>query len=416
MERVILHSDLNNFYASVECAENPELKNRVVIICGNAKQRRGVVVAKNELAKKMGIKTGDTVWQAQKKCPDLVTVSPDLEKYRRVSQRVREIYYRYTDKVEPFGLDEAWLDVTGSIKLFGDGKKIADEIRETVKRELGLTVSIGVSFNKVFAKLGSDMKKPDATTCITYENFKEKVWSLPIGEILYAGRATQKRLIDCGITTIGALAAAQPEFLEKLLGKGGLMLSKYARGEDDAPVSKYGESEPVKSIGNSITLPRDVENAEEIRHLLYILSESVCERLRAKGLLCRTVVLSVRDTSLSWSDRQCGLSDATMLSATVAEAAYELFLNSGFVGSAVHSLGVRVSNLCEDDGALQMNFFEDTDDRIKKNALENTMDKIRTKYGHDAINRAMLMQDDSIYKINLKGEQIVSFPGTDATK
>ena len=239
MERVILHSDLNNFYASVECAENPELKNRVVIICGNAKQRRGVVVAKNELAKKKGIKTGDTVWQAQKKCPDLVTVAPDLEKYRKVSQKVREIYYRYTDKVEPFGLDEAWLDVTGSIRLFGSGKEIADEIRKVVKEELGLTVSIGVSFNKVFAKLGSDMKKPDATTCITRENFREKVWPLSVGEILYAGRVTRKVLYSYGIDTIGKLALAEPEFLEQILGKGGLALSLYARGEDDSPVAGY---------------------------------------------------------------------------------------------------------------------------------------------------------------------------------
>ncbi|MBR5479015.1 MAG: DNA polymerase IV [Clostridia bacterium] len=416
MERVILHSDLNNFYASVECAEHPELKNRVVIICGNAKKRRGVVVAKNELAKKKGIKTGDTVWQAQKKCPDLVMVTPDLEKYRKVSQKVREIYYEFTDKVEPFGLDEAWLDVTGSVRLFGDGKQIADKIRETVKARLGLTVSIGVSFNKVFAKLGSDLKKPDATTCITYDNFKDIVWPLPIGDILYAGRATQKKLADCGITTIGALANAEPEFLERLLGKGGLMLSKYARGEDDAPVADYGHNEPVKSIGNSITLPRDVDSAEEIRRLLYILSESVCERLREKKLLTRTVTLAVRDTSLAWHDRQCALGEATMLSATVAETAFKLFCESDFVGSAVHSLGVRVSNLCEDTGDFQMNLFEDTEERERKTTLETAMDAIRKKHGHEAIGRAMLIGDDPIYKVNLKGEQIVSFPGTDSTK
>jgi len=356
------------------------------------------------------------VWQAERKCHDLVAIPPDLEKYRKVSQQVRDIYYEFTDKVEPFGLDEAWLDVTGSIRLFGSGEQIADKIREEVKERLGLTVSIGVSFNKVFAKLGSDMKKPDATTCITRENFKEKVWPLSIGEILYAGRATQKRLADCGLTTIGAVANAEPEFLEKLLGKGGLMLSKYARGEDDSPVGDYGHHDDVKSIGNSITLPRDVEDAEEIRHLLYILSESVCERLRNQNLLCRTVTLAVRDTSLAWHDKQCGLKEATMLSSTVAETAYDLFCRSNFVGSAVHSLGVRVSNLCQDDGALQINFFEDTEDKMKKTTLENTMDKIRGKYGHDAINRAMLIQDDSIYRINLKGEQIVSFPGTEATK
>lgn len=413
MERVILHSDLNNFYASVECHENPTLKNRVVIICGDAKQRRGVVVAKNELAKKMGIKTGDTVWQAEQKCPDLVAIKPDLVKYREISKRVREIYYRYTDKVEPFGLDEAWLDVTGSQRLFGNGECIANKIREVIKREMGLTVSIGVSFNKVFAKLGSDMKKPDAVTCITRENFKEKVWPLSVGEILYAGRATQKKLISYGVDTIGKLAEAEPEFLESILGKGGLQLSKYARGEDDSPVANYGEREPVKSIGNSITLPRDVTDREEIRQILYLLSESVCERLRAQRLLAKTVSIGVRDSALIWHERQCSINEGEKLSAPIAELGFKLFLEMGYEGHPVHSIGLRVSNLYDDNGEMQINLFEDLSDKLKKREIENVVDGIRERYGHNAIGRALLIGGEDIYRIKPGDEQIVSFPVTE---
>ena len=413
MERVILHSDLNNFYASDECRENPALRNRVVIICGDAKQRRGVVVAKNELAKKMGIKTGDTVWQAERKCPDIVAIKPNLEKYREVSKKVREIYYRFTDKVEPFGLDEAWLDVTGSQRLFGNGEQIANRIRKTIKDELGLTVSVGVSFNKVFAKLGSDMKKPDAVTCITRENFKEKVWPLPVGEILYAGRATQKRLIAYGIKTIGELAAAEPEFLERILGKSGLMLSSYARGEDASIVAGYGEREPVKSIGNSVTLPHDVSDSEEIRSVLLLLAESVSERLRAQGLLCKTVCIGVRDKSLCWHERQRGIADGEKLSANIAAIAFELFRQTGFEGYPVHSIGLRVSGLFEDRGEIQINLFEDMSEKIKKNTIENTVDEIREKYGHDAIARAKLLGGDEYYRIKPGEDQIVSFPGTE---
>ncbi len=413
MERVILHSDLNNFYASVECRENPALRNRVVIICGDAKQRRGVVVAKNQLAKKLGIKTGDTLWQAEQKCRDLVAIKPDLLKYREYSKRVREIYYRYTDKVEPFGLDEAWLDVTGSQRLFGTGEEIANKIREDIKREMGLTVSVGVSFNKVFAKLGSDMKKPDAVTCITRENFKEKVWPLPVGEILYAGRATQEKLISFGIDTIGKLAKAEPEFLERLLGKGGLMLSNYARGEDDSPVANYGEREPVKSIGNSITLPRDVTDSEEIRQVLYLLAESVCERLRAQRLLCKTVSVGVRDSALVWHERQCGIAEGEKLSGAIAEYAYSLFCEMGYKGKPVHSIGLRVSNLYEDNGEMQMNLFDDISDKLKKREIENVVDGIREKYGHKSIGRAMLIGGGDFYRIKPGDEQIVSFPGTE---
>lgn len=416
MDRVILHSDLNNFYASVECHERPELRNRAVIISGAPERRRGVVVAKNELAKKMGIKTGDTVWQAEQKCPEVCILRPDLAKYRGISQRVRELYYRYTDQVEPFGLDEAWLDVTGSVRLFGDGETIANQIRSDMKREFGLTVSVGVSFNKVFAKLGSDMKKPDAVTCISRENFKEKVWPLPVGVLLYAGRATQRKLISCGITTVGALAKADPAFLESILGKGGRTLWEYARGEDQTPVAMFGQREPVKSIGNSMTLPRDVSDPEEIRRALYLLAESVCERLRGQGLLCKTITVALRDAGLSWHERQRGLAEETMLVSEVAETAFSLYLETHLVRCPVHSLGIRVSNLCEDRGEMQVNFFEDPEEKQRRSTLEHTIDAIREKHGHFAISRAMLLEDEKLYHFHPNEERIVSFPGTESGK
>ncbi len=413
MERVILHSDLNNFYASVECHERPELCNRAVVISGAPERRRGVVVAKNELAKKMGVKTGDTVWQALQKCPDACILRPNLAKYREISAAVRQLYYRYTDRVEPFGLDEAWLDVTGSTRLFGDGEAIANQIRAAMKREFGLTVSVGVSFNKVFAKLGSDMKKPDAVTCITRANYKEKVWPLPVGVLLYAGRATQRKLISCGIETVGALAKAEPAFLESILGKGGLMLGEYARGEDQSPVTRFGEREPVKSIGNSMTLPRDISEPDEVRRALYLVAESVCERLRAKGLLCKTVTVAIRDAELHWHERQRAVREATMLTHEVAELAYALYLETNLPHCPVHSLGVRVSNLCDDAGGGQLSFFEDPQVKERRRKLDRTMDAIREKHGHFAISRAMLLEDERLYHFDPEEEQIVSFPGTE---
>lgn len=413
MERIILHSDLNNFFASVECRDREDLKDRAVIICGDPKQRRGIVVAKNEIAKKAGIKTGDTVWQAEKKCLDLVAIAPNLHKYREVSGEVRRIYYRYTDQVEPYGLDEAWLDVTGSIRLFGGGHTIADAIRADIKRELGLTVSVGVSFNKVFAKLGSDMKKPDAVTVISPENYKEKVWPLPVGELLYVGRATRKKLLSYGITTIGALAHADPSFLETAFGKHGHVLWEYANGYDHSPVSGFGERESIKSIGNSMTLMRDITEPEEVRHVLYILAESVCERLRAQKLSCGTVTLAIRDSMLIWHERQKSVTEGTTLAIQVAEAAFKLFMETKMIYSPVHSLGVRVGKLSVDYGNTQLDMFEDAQIQEKYRVLEKTMDEIRKKHGHLAISRAMLLGNHSMYRVNLKDDQIVSFPGCD---
>ena len=273
-ERCILHSDLNNFYASVECLRRPELKDKPIAVCGSFEDRHGVVLAKNMPAKAMGVKTGEVFWQARKKCPELVSVPADFPAYVAVSRRVREIYARYTDRIEPFGIDECWLDVTESGFLFGSGREIADRIREEVKREIGVTVSVGVSWNKIFAKLASDMKKPDAVTEITRRNFRETAWRLPVSDLLYVGKATAKKLSYMGISTIGDLARADEDALTRELGKWGKVLQIYACGDDDSPVAAEDSRREIKSVGNSLTSYRDLTTEEDVRMLLLMLSES----------------------------------------------------------------------------------------------------------------------------------------------
>ena len=253
MLRSILHCDMNNFYASVECMLDPALKKYPIAVCGSVEERHGIVLAKNYKAKAFDVKTGDAVWQAKQKCKDLVVVPPHYEEYIKYSKLARSVYERYTDQVEPYGMDECWLDISGTESLFGSPEKVANEIRETMKFELGLTISVGVSFNKIFAKLGSDMKKPDAVTVIPKDTFKEKIWGLPAADLLGVGRATQRVLDSYCIRTIGDLANTDPEFLRRRLGKNGVVLWNYANGNDLSLVAKKDFVSPIKSVGHGIT-------------------------------------------------------------------------------------------------------------------------------------------------------------------
>ena len=280
MERVILHSDLNNFYASVECLYNPSLRGKPVAVAGDPEARHGIVLAKNYEAKACGVATGNPLWMAKKKCPDIIFVPPHYDLYMKYSQIAKEIYSEYTDQVEPYGLDECWLDVTGSTHLFGDGRRIANELRKRIKFELGVTASVGVSYNKIFAKLGSDMKKPDATTIISSDHFRDVVWPLPVNDLLYVGRATHNKLKRYGIHTIGDLAQADQKLLHNMLGQNGLMLWMFANGLDTSPVSNIGAKFLIKSIGNSTTAPLDLITDEDIRITLMVLCESVSSQMR----------------------------------------------------------------------------------------------------------------------------------------
>ena len=345
MERVILHSDLNNFYASVECLYNPEIRDRPVAVCGSQSTRHGIVLAKNNIAKGFGVSAGDTVREARSKCPGLVVVRPNYMQYLKFSIMVRKIYEDYTNLIEAFGIDENWLDVTESAKLFGSGKQIADELRKRIKYELGLTVSIGVSFNKVFAKLGSDLKKPDATTVISAENYRETVWGLPAGDMIYVGPATRRKLMDIGIYTIGDLAGAPPRFLEAHFGQWGRILWVFANGYDESPVTRLDFQPCIKGVGNSLTTPRDLCTDEDVKILSYVLADSVAERLRRHRLKGKTVQVYIRSSDLSFIERQGQLSHYTHTSSVIAEKALEIFAKSWDWSKTIRTLGVRVTNV-----------------------------------------------------------------------
>ena len=325
MSRTILHVDLNNFYASVECLYHPELRGKPVAVSGDVENRHGIILAKNQLAKAAGVKTGEAIWQAKGKCPGLICLPPDYRKYLRFSRLARKIYADYTDKIESFGIDECFVDVTGSAALFGDGPKIAGEIRRRIREEMGVTASVGVSWNKIFAKLGSDMKKPDATTVITEENFRDIVWPLPVEELLYVGRSTKTKLNNRAVFTIGDLAAREVAHLKLALGVWGETLWTFANGLDAAPVAQSGEESFVKSVGNSTTTPRDLVNIEDVKMIVYVLAESVAARLRRHGLKCRTVAVHIRNNELYSFERQGKLPMPSYLARDIANKALEIF-------------------------------------------------------------------------------------------
>ncbi|MCD8036873.1 MAG: DNA polymerase IV [Clostridiales bacterium] len=405
MNRTIIHSDMNNFYASVECLYNPAIRNKPVAVVGDVEKRHGIVLAKNYIAKGFGIKTGNAVWEAKKLCPELVLVPPSYDKYLRFSKMTKEIYSEYTDCVESFGLDECWLDVSESTGLFGDGGQIADTIRERVKSELGLTVSVGVSWNKIFAKLGSDMKKPDVTTIITQDNYKGKVWPLAAEELLYVGRATKRKLRSVGILTIGDLAKADPKVLKSELGVNGIMLWRFANGLDDTAVSKLNDEFPIKSIGNSTTLPYDVTKENDIKITLYVLSESVAERLRDHNFLCRTVQIGIRDKNLYSYERQGKLSFETNSAGEIYKTAFALY-NRNKPAYPIRGLSVRAADL-SGASVRQLSCLEEFERMEKQERAEAAVDDIRRRFGHFSIQRGIMLTNTELSALDPKGEHVI---------
>lgn len=406
LERIILHSDLNCFYASVEMLYHPEYRDKPMAVSGDPDQRHGIILTANYLAKARGVRTGEAIWQARQKCPSLVTVPPDYSRYLRFSQMARKIYGDYTDQIEPFGIDEAWLDVTATPGV-GDGKALADEIRGRIWRELGITASIGVSFNKVFAKIGSDYKKPDATTLITRGNYREIVWPLPVGDLLYVGPATRAKLEGKGIYTIGALAQTPPERLSSWLGKWGRMLWVFAGGLDHSPVTRMGEEAAIQSVGNSCTTPRDLESDEDVRMTLYILSDSVAARLREQGLRGRTVSLSIRDNMLASFTRQKKLPDPTCLTEEIAGEAFALFQKNYRWERGIRSIGVSVSDLSSRSEPLQLDLLGKQLRREEREALEDAMDHLRRRYGNQCVRRGVTLSDAQFAGMDPKREHVI---------
>lgn len=396
MERAILHCDLNNFFASVECENQPELQNVPVAVCGNEELRHGIVLAKNEIAKKFGIKTGMVTWEARRLCPSLVCLPTHMEEYIKKSHEVRAIYSQYTDQIEPFGIDECWLDVTGSRALFGSELEIAEKIRAEIKEKAHITVSIGVSFNKIFAKLGSDYKKPDAVTVFTKADFKEKIWPLPVEDLLFVGRATSKTLRAMGVDTIGALAGTSAEILESKLGKQGGILWSYANGYDTGRVMVCGESSPIKSIGNSTTTKRDLITDNDVKTMLYSLSDTVATRMRDQNLRCRIVEIWVRDSNLLSFVRQRRMEYPTCLTNTIAREAYSLFLQNYNWQNTIRSIGVRVSCLTPMDSERQTDLFVDEGDLASHEKLALSIDVLRRRYGYKAVLSGIAMSDAAL--------------------
>ena len=400
--RTILHSDLNNFYASVECVYDPSLRDHPIAVCGSQDERHGIVLAKNMPAKAAGVRTGEAVWEAKEKCPGLQIVPPDFNKYLRFARLMREIYAEYTEYIEPFGLDEAWLDVTGHPM---GGKAIADELRRRAKEELGLTLSVGVSYNKIFAKLGSDMRKPDATTVITPENFREKVWPLPAEDLLYVGPATRRKLRERNIRTIGQIAQASRRVLTGMLGKCGEMLWTFANGLESSPVRPMGEAAMIKSVGNSTTTPRDLVDDHDVHLVLLLLSESVAERLRVQNLRGSVITLYVRDCELHSLSCQRKISAPTALSRDIAAHAQALFRERYRWDRPIRSLGVSVSCLEMQGGNQQICMFPDANQR--RYGLEDAVRDIRRRFGHGSIGRASLLADAGLNAINPRDDHVI---------
>ncbi|NLJ95085.1 MAG: DNA polymerase IV [Clostridiaceae bacterium] len=397
-KRVILHCDMNAYYASVEIMLNPSLKGKPVAVCGSKKDRHGIILAKSEEAKIAGVKTGEVTWQAIQKCPNLVMVPPQYDKYILYSKKAQKIYLDYTDQIEPFGLDECWLDVTNSYNLFGDGLTIAKLISKRVKAELGLTLSIGVSFNKVFAKIGSDLKKPDAITVIGPDQVEEIVWSLPARALLGVGPATERKLKKWNILTIGALAKAEPEFLRKKLGINGIKLWKWANGLDEGRVRIYGEKFPVKTVGHGSTTREDLTTDIDVWRVLLSLSENVAKRLRFHQLRARGVNVTVRNNELKHSDFQTFLPYPTYNAYYLAEQGFSLFQERYSWSKPIRSLTIRAIYLEQANLPRQINLFSDFSYLIKLENLEDAIFFLHEKYGNNIAYPARLMEDRKIAK------------------
>ena len=385
--KVILHCDCNNFYASVELLKFPELRDKPVAVAGDPEGRHGIILAKNMAAKRFGVQTAETIWQAKRKCPKLILLPPHFDRYSDISRRVNEIYLSVTDQVEPFSVDASWLDVTGSQRLFGDGKTIADELRRRVREEIGITISVGVSDNRYWAKLGSDYKKPDATTVITQENVADILYPLPVQDMLFVGRAAAEVLRRHGVTTIGQLASIPRESLTRWLGKQGEGCYTMVHGLDDAPVRRWGDTEQVKSVGNGMTYAHDLVGEEAWKAGLMPLCDSVGSRLRAQHLKCRTVTVQIKDPQFKVISRQRTLPAPTNLTKVLFRESLSILRQCWRPDAPIRLLTVTASTLCrEDEETVQMSFFADSQpDDPRQSKIERAIDGVRKRFGKDAI-------------------------------
>ena len=415
-ERTVMHIDMNAFYASVAQHLDPSIRGKAVAVAGDPEKRNGIILAKSREAKARGVKTAEAIWQARKKCPELVVVPPDYAAYKRYSRLARMIYYDYTDKVEPFGLDESWIDVTGSLKLFGgDATLVANEISERVKDELGLTVSVGVSWNKVFSKLGSDTDPGDGIIFIDKENYREFAWPMQASEMIYVGPATMRKLHAAGYETIGDLAHATDYFLDRRFGKIGRMLRAFARGEDESPVkvmdpTKADVDYAIKGIGNGLTAPRDLVCESDAKALVWLLAESVSQRLRESRFRCRTVFVCIRRAqNLSGYSRQTTLRLPTCLTSDVANTAMGLIRASQPLDEehAIRAIHVRTTNLVPMSEPVQPDLFGDEEETMRRERLDFAIDELRRRFGNKCVHRTVELTDADMGSLDIKRDNTV---------
>lgn len=389
--RTILHCDLNNFYASVEQKLHPEYDGMPLAVCGDPKARHGIVLAKNQLAKQAGVKTAETIWEAKQKCPELVLVEPHFDEYVKYSKQVFEIYTSFTDRVESFGIDECWLDVTGCERLFGDGKAIADTLRKTVKEKTGLTISVGVSFTKTLAKLGSDLKKPDATTVLDEKHYMQIIGNMPPSEMIMVGKHTSEKLEKLNIRTIKDLANADRNALRYQFGIIADTLVNAAQGIETEEVKKYYDVRIPKSVSKGTTTPRNIESADEAKIVIYALAEMVALQLRSYGLVANGVYLAIKSPALNWTSKQVPLSPASANSGDIAKATFDLLCKIHNFSEPLRAITVGAIRL-SDRTEVQLSLFDNNDGRKEK--LDDTIDEIRKKYGYKAVQRGLLLQND----------------------
>ena len=405
MDRCILHVDMNAFYASVECLYHPELRGKPVAVAGDPLERHGIILAKSQEAKVCGVTTGHPIFKAKQLCPDLILVDPHYDLYLKHSRLAKEIYKEYTDQVETLGLDECWLDVTGSRNIFGSGEKIAEELHKRIYKELGVTVSIGISWNKIFAKLGSDYKKPNATTIFNREDMEKTIWKLPACDMWGVGWAIAPKLAKYGVRTIGDIARTDRTVLESWYGKNGLMLWAFANGYDTSEVVTGDYIREIKSVGNTTTTPKDLETDSDIKITLYLLCESVAERMREQHFKCRTVQIWIRYGDMESCERQATMPYAISNSQDIFELAYELFQKHRKNGRSIRGLGVRGCNLSGDD-YIQESFLPERIKSLKRDDLEHTIDNIRNRFGHFVIQRGLQLTDENLSHVDPAHEHI----------
>lgn len=407
MERIILHSDINHCYMQIEEMKNPHLRHIPMAVGGFEEKRHGIILAKNDLAKTFHIKTGESLREAYAKCPQLTIIHPHYEEYLYYTEQIKDVYRQFSDRVESFGLDEAWVDVSESSRLYGDGVSIARMIQKKVLQQFGITISIGVSFNKIFAKLGSDMVKHMGLVEITKANYKQMVWPLPVSELLYIGRSTASKLEACGIYTIGELASLPSGFMSEHFGKVGEILHTFANGWDETPVAKTTEHAPIKSIGNAITAVKDIVSFEEAKLIYYVLTESVASRLRESGLKGNVIHLSLRNMDLISFTRQKTITQPTNLCEEIMPVVLDLLKKHYDFQIPLRTVGVSISGLRKDDGYIQMNLFTSEKQREKQLVLEETMDAIRNKFGFEKIQRCSMKLDQKLTDFDPKHDHVI---------